>query len=464
MKQQTFSRRDFLRMAGGLAAGALAAGCQPLTPAVVETVAPATPLPPAPVKIEVQSGWCADPASCDIWTPAIKMFNEKYPDITVEFISTGASPEDMMAAMAGGVAPDVYHFYVGGWTELMARGVMFPLDDLIKAAKDYFDPGIYLEPQWEYCTWNGKIYGMPALEDGANPAFSWHKPLLQEIGADAENGPKSWAEVLEWAKKLNKYDDAGNLVRVGYDPRDACGVTVLNWTMAFDVPYISEDKKTMLFDQENWKIGLGIIAQFWQDAGVAKMEAFNQEWEYWTGGLNSGFANGKRAMITNGVWQPGELLRRHADHLDVTTIGYGWQPCLNEGKKYVNFGQEHTLFMPKLTDQPEAGFKFMAHMTSVEVNKLEFEIRGACMWSKPIVEVLDLDSIPGLRWFFEAPNEADKLFSPNMVNTPIQTQVESLWTRAVEEAIYGAKTPEQALLDINSELQQSLDEYWEAQS
>jgi sn-glycerol 3-phosphate transport system substrate-binding protein len=500
MSKRTLNRRDFLRLAGGLAAGTLVAACQPKTVVVekevekvvtqvvketvketvvvagtpkvmekevtkvVEKVVTATPPPPEPVTIDVQSGWCANAeAGCDVWTPAIQMFNEQYPDITVELIATGVSPEDMMTAMAGGVAPDVYHFYVGGWTELMARGVMFPLDDLIDGA-DYFDPGIYLPPQWEYCQWDGKIYGIPVLEGGANPAFSWHKPLLEEIGADAENGPQNWEQVLDWAKKLNQYDEAGNLVRVGYDPLDAWGVTVLNWTMAFDAPYISGDKRTMLFDQGNWRQGLEAIAQLWQDAGVEKVAAFNQEWGYWTGYESSGFGNGKRAMITNGVWQPGDMKKTAGTTgIDPTTIGYTWHPCLNEGKKYVNFGQEHTLFMPKLTDAPGESFKFMAHMTSVEVNLLEFDIRGACMWSKPILEVLDLDSIPGLRWFFDAPSEADTLFNPGMVNTPIQTQVESLWRRAVEEAIYGAKTPEQALVDINAELQQSLDEYWEAQ-
>ena len=40
----------------------------------------------------------------------------------------------------------------------------------------------------------------------------------------------------------------------------------------------------------------------------------------------------------------------------------------------------------------------------------------------------------------------------------------ALWQRAIEETMVGAKSAEDALFDINAELQQSLDEYWETQS
>ena len=78
-----------------------------------------------------------------------------------------------------------------------------------------------------------------------------------------------------------------------------------------------------------------------------------------------------------------------------------------------------------------------------------------------MLDVIDLDTVPGLQWFFDAPLEADKLWSPNEFLTPVQSQVENLWQRAIDEAIYGAKKAEDALIDINTELQQSLDEYWE---
>ena len=56
--------------------------------------------------------------------------------------------------------------------------------------------------------------------------------------------------------------------------------------------------------------GLNIIAQFWLDAGADKMQAFADQWGYWTGYPSSGFNNAKRGMIMNGNWMPGAMPER----------------------------------------------------------------------------------------------------------------------------------------------------------
>lgn len=458
MRKQGLSRRGFLSLAGATGGAVLLSACVAPVPA-----GGGEGMSDEPVTVTVQSGWCAG-GDCDVWTPSIELFNEQYPHITIEMIRVGVNPEDTMTAVAGGTAPDVYHRYIGGFSELMARGVMLPLDDLIASASD-FDPDIYLGTQWDNGKWDGVTYGIPVLEGGAMPALGWHKHLIDEAGGDPEAGPGSWQEMLELSMKINTYDDAGNLTQAGYDPGDAYGFTVIAWPVLFDANYITEDKRTFTFDTQAWVDGLETLTQFLTDAGVGKMQVFSQEWGYWTGYGSSGFGNAKRAMITNGNWMPGALMRAEGETgLDPATVGYGFHPNLNEGLKAVDFGTGHTLFMPRTTKVAEAGLKFMIHMTSVEVGLIEFEIRHAAMWSKPLLDAIDLSSVPGLQWFFDAPLEADRLWSPNEFLTPVQSQVENLWSRALEETAVGAKSAADALADINRELQLSLDEYWETQS
>ena len=395
--------------------------------------------------------------------PCIELFDEKGTHISIDMIRLHVSPEDTMTAVAGGTAPDVYHRYIGGFAELMARGVMLPLDDLIAAAKD-FDPDIYMGSQWDNGKWDGVTYGIPVLEGGAMPAICWHKHLIEEAGGDPEVGPRTWPELLEMSRALLKFDDDGNLTQAGYDPKDAYAFTVIAWPVVFDENFISGDKRTFTFDSDAWAEGLNIIAQFWLDAGADKMQAFADQWGYWTGYPSSGFNNAKRGMIMNGNWMPGAM-RNVVDvtGVELDTIGYGFHPNLNEGLKAIDFGTGHTLFMPRSTQVAEDALTFMIHMTSVEVGLIEFEIRAAAMWSKPLLDAIDLSSVPGLQWFFDAPLEADRLWSPSEFLTPVQSQVENLWQRAIEETIVGAKSAEDSLFDINSELQQSLDEYWETQ-
>ncbi len=460
MRKQGFSRREFLSLAGATGGAALLAACQPVTQ---DTADGGMETAMEPVTVSVQSGWQTS-GDNDVWTPCIELFDEKGTHISIEMIRLHVSPEETMTAVAGGTAPDVYHRYIGGFAELMARGVMLPLDDLIANAPD-FDPDIYLGSQWDNGKWDGVTYGIPALEGGSMPAICWHKHLIEEVGGDPEVGPRSWPEMLEWSRMLLQYDDDGNLTQAGFDPKDAYGFTVIAWPVVFDENYISEDKRTFTFDTEAWAEGLDIITQFYTDPGIDKMLALRDQWGYWSGYPSSGFNNAKRAMVMDGNWLPG-MLRSMVEvtGVELESIGYGFHPNLNEGYKAIDFGTGHTLFMPRTTQVAEDALTFMIHMTSVEVNLLEFEIRAACMWSKPILDAIDLSSVPGLQWFFDAPLEADRLWSPNEFLTPVQSQCENLWTRAFEEVTVGAKSPEDALFDINKELQQSLDEYWETQS
>ncbi len=461
MQKNGFSRREFLSLAGATSGAALLAACQAVAPAADSGAMDDASM--EPVTVSVQSGWQTGSDS-DVWTPCIELFDEKGTHVSIDMIRLHVSPEDTMTAVAGGTAPDVYHRYIGGFAELMARGVMLPLDDLIAAAKD-FDPDIYLGSQWDNGKWDGVTYGIPVLEGGAMPAICWHKHLIEEAGGDPELGPRSWPEMLELSRALLKFDDDGNLTQAGYDPKDAYAFTVIAWPVVFDENFISADKRTFTFDSDAWAEGLNIIAQFWLDAGVDKMQAFADQWGYWTGYASSGFNNAKRGMIMNGNWMPGAM-RNVVDvtGVELDSIGYGYHPNLNEGLKAIDFGTGHTLFMPRSTQVAEDALTFMIHMTSVEVGLIEFEIRAAAMWSKPLLDAIDLSSVPGLQWFFDAPLEADRLWSPSEFLTPVQSQVENLWQRAIEETIVGAKSAEDSLVDINSELQQSLDEYWETQA
>jgi ABC-type glycerol-3-phosphate transport system substrate-binding protein len=484
MNVKRLSRREFLSLAtlagGGLVAAACAPAPAPSAPqvvekqvttvvektvevpvtAVVEKVITATPPPKAPVTVKFQSGWWVGSAT-DTLTPVCAKFNEKYgPDIQVDLINLGTTPEDLLTAMAGGSANDVYHNYNFDATSLFARGVILPIDDLISANAANFDPSIYLKEQWEGSTYQGKRMAMPAFEGVAYPAFCWNEAMLQEIGADP-TGDFDWPMMIDWAKKLNKFDAADNLTQMGLDTLDANGNFVESWAQFADTEYINPDRTKFLFDNPKFTTVMNYLAQPWWDAGVDKVAAFAQQWGYWTGGTNSGFANGVRAMILNGGWQPGELAKTQKD--PSWKIGYTWVPTLTPKQKAIGFGGTHQLLIPKICKVPDEAFTLEVYCTSLEVAMMEYDIRGIACWSKPFSETADFSKYPGLDWFMAAPTQADSVWSPARTQTPIGGEVSNLWNRAVQETIYKTKPAEQALLDINAELQKSLDDFYAAQ-
>jgi len=491
MENRNLSRREVLRLSALALTGAALAACggtpEPTaTPKVIEKqvtqivekqvtqvvekqvtqvvekivqVTP-TPQPKAPVVIKFQSSWqVASPV--DSLTPGVKMFNDKNgPAITVNLINLATNPEDMLTAMAGGSANDVYHNYNFDSTALFARGVIQPIDDLISAAKD-FDPSIYVKEEWDGSTYKGKRMAMPCTEGIPYGAFCWNKTLYAASGADPNQVPGSWEDIIAIAKKLNKYDAAGNLTQMGLDPLDANGGELHVWSRIADTTFINEDQTKFTLDNDRFAKVLDIVSTLYKDAGVPKVDAFKQQWDYWTGGAKSGFGNGTRVMIINGGWQPGELLKTLKDKS--WQVAYDFTPSLTPGKKAITFGGTHQLMIPKICKIPNEAFKFETFMTSLEFTKMEFQMRGIACWSKYFAQI-DTSSVPGLDWFLKSITVPGvDVWGPLRNQHPLGGEPQSLWSRAEQEVTYGTKTVSQALKDINTQLQKDLDAFYAAQ-
>ncbi|MEM7130117.1 MAG: extracellular solute-binding protein [Chloroflexota bacterium] len=407
------------------------------------------------ILITMQSGWSANDG--EFWPIAIEMFQDKPKnnDIRVELINEHVTPNVFWEATAEGTAPDIYHAYVAGFNslEVAPKDVVLPLDDFI-AQSQYIDLDDYLPQQWDDKKWNGKTWALPVTEGGPVSAFSWHVDQVAEQGLDATNGPRSWEEVLDWTLQLTTFDTEGNLDIAGYDPLDAMGFRLEMWSIYFDTPLLSDDKRTLLLDQGEWDQVLDLVRDVYQGIGVEQMAAHKAEWGYWSG-EGSGFREGKRTMIMNGYWQPGDF--RDTTDVDAADVAYGWVPCKNEGRKRAMIGS-HSLWLTKTTEEPDAAFRFMEYIMSEEVNLMEFELRGGFMWSKSLVAKLDTTGYPGLDFFMQMPNTADDFYSFSEFTTPISGEIDRLWGEAVQAVIENEKSAQQALAAINVELQSKMDE------
>ena len=55
---------------------------------------------------------------------------------------------------------------------------------------------------WKTVEWEGGIYGVPFNTD--TRFFFWNKDHFAEVGLDPEKPPTTWAELEEYALKLDK--------------------------------------------------------------------------------------------------------------------------------------------------------------------------------------------------------------------------------------------------------------------
>ncbi len=129
-------------------------------------------------------------------------FEKRHPGVKVntQYVAWSSLDQKLTISFAGGVQPDVFQVgaeYVGG---LAYRGMAQPLDDRIAAwgQKDDFFPA-----SWNTCVYQGKTYGLPYLS--APRALLYRKDLLAQAGL--ARPPDTWEELAAAAQKLTRREN-----------------------------------------------------------------------------------------------------------------------------------------------------------------------------------------------------------------------------------------------------------------
>ncbi len=471
------NRREFLRFSAAAAATGVLAACAPAltsTPASPATAAsaatsaaPATALPvytptaatnKSVSTVVFQTHW-------QTWyqdylkKTAIPLFEQQNPDIKVQILWKADDPQGILTEIAGGSAPDVIQHYSSSadFFSLAPTGVFLPIENYINAS-NVIKKDDYVPAQWAGVTWNGHIYGLFGGDGGPWPALGWNRKMFTAAGMDPSTPPQTLDDLYSVAQKLTKLDASGNVLQMGLDIMDAEGPEVRVASMMCDSPFISADKTKILFTQGNWEDYLARFAKLVNLVTKAQYKAYSTKWTTWISNT-SAFANNKEAMLIDGSWEPGAMPSAMVDK--TYDIGWNFIPSFNQ-KKYTLMSM-HQYTIPRTTKVPDAAYRWAEWLTTNQQYNLDvFNQHGNFMWSKSLVKQYDVSKAPGLAWFLDAPNQADKVFGPADFGCLVSGELSKLFAQAQQFVAYGTKTPKQALADITATLQQDLDAAWKA--
>ena len=153
-------------------------------------------------------------------TRLVKVYNDSQKEVEVTAVYTGGYDDTKLKAQAAakaGKPPSVVLMSANFTVDLKLSGDIISLEPMLKADETTRDD--FLKEFWPAvhanATVDGELYGVPF--QNSTPLLYYNVEHFKEAGLDPAKPPRTWAELVDAAKKLTKGDRYGFLMPAGYD-------------------------------------------------------------------------------------------------------------------------------------------------------------------------------------------------------------------------------------------------------
>lgn len=368
----------------------------------------------------------------DMIYDGIKRFEAANPDVKIEarVVPFGQLQQELIRAIATGDVPDVVTIDNPVVASFAAQGGLEEIGpDLAERGLtgDMFYPG-----PWASVTWDGKVYGAPRASNTI--AVYYNADMFKKAGLDPDNPPKTWAELKDAAKKLTDKDAGVFGIAFSAIQSDEGSFQYLPFLQQAggDISHLDSPAAA-----EALQFLVDLVQNGYASRDVVNMRQYE---------ATNTMINGNAAMAISGPW---ELPRIDKE------AKFDWRVAKLPVKADV--GVEATALggfdwgVPKGAEDREAAIDFVAFMNSPEVLKNAWNT-GRLPARKDI-------KIENPKW-----PEAYKVFSEEMAYAkprgphPRWPDISLAIQNALQQALTGQKTAEQALADAAAIVKPILEE------
>lgn len=448
-----FTRRQFLQFSGLAAGAAVLAACA--APGAAPGAAPAT------------GGEAAAPAAAgqtlEAWSRMTGIAQESTQAIidnynasndkgnTVEFVyiaqtQGSQADEKLLTAVAGGTPPAVYYadrFTVpqfaqqGFFTEITAQA-----DAAGISAADYYPFA------WEETIYKDGIYALSFDTD--TRALWYNKDIIAEAGLDPEAPPQDLAAWQQAAEALTVRDSNGRITRFGVNPiYDQAWL--YTWGFAYQGEFQDPETKRITFANENNVKAMTDVKAWIDQIGIEDIDAMLAACAGSAcNDANDYFWTGQSAMTVSGNWKVAQAHRYKPD----TNFGVVPFPGPDGPAPYASWAGGWSWAIPMGYADVENAFDVLNYLCGTE---------GQLKYNKDTFHIPTNIKASEDPFFREDPLHAvfmDLLpVSHTRPPIPLGSQLWDLQFKAFRDEIpHGLKTPEQALTDIDTEINKGLEE------
>lgn len=273
-------------------------------------------------------------------------FKSKYEKATVVFeeIPWADREQKITTTLAANQGPDIYYLIPDQLTQFAENGLVQPLN----AYLGDMDMSDFSEQTLASVTYKGELYGLPILRE--SQTLFYNKAILEEIGGDANNLPKTWEEFDALGQKA---------VDKGYYARTYDGSNTLNsslypliWQAGGDI--VNEKNEISINNEKSVK-AFEKVNEWYQNGFISKESITSED-------AAPLFLEGK----TLAIWNTGAMISLMEDAGMEFVIG---TPLKEE--KEVTFGVTGAFVVSSKSKNPEMAAKFVEVMTNTE-NSREF--------------------------------------------------------------------------------------------
>lgn len=380
-------------------------------------------------------------------TALIAEFEKQNPNIKVKELGLpfGDYNQKIETALASGSGPDLLIGDLDNTPRARAmKGQIMNIQEYAESAG--LDTSVFFPATVEMCQYNGDLYALPFITD--TRVLYWNKDHFREAGLDPETPPTTWAQVMEYNEILTKYNDNGEIERLGYSTNIGFfGEWTLGWTYGAE---LWNDDGTPNIDSPEMLQALKTAIAIQDQVGLDAFNAFN---------ANS-YANGYSPFVEetvsmsidwNGTYSDIQLYNPDLD------FGVALIPTSDGVNNKASWGSGFSLEIIDKNDdaKSEAAFKLAMFLCSTEsaisfVKNCSDFVCNAEAYNDPEIKN---DPV----WALFA--ESGKYTRYHHFCPEYPTWHYSTLTPECQAAMLGTKTPEQALKDAEDWINQEIENY-----
>jgi multiple sugar transport system substrate-binding protein len=363
----------------------------------------------------------------EVIEPIVKEFEKANPGVKVEMqqLTWQNGFEKIVAAVSSGTQPDLCELGSTWVPRFAADGVLGDITEEVSALKDSL---LF----WESCTLNGKVYGIPWV--AGTRALFYNKELFEKAGLDPDSPPSTWGELIECARKIHSPGKGVYGFAMNAGERYVLFKKFMPFAWGNGGKILSEDLSHSVFASKENLAALVFYCSLKDCSLVEKQDV-----------LDMAFKQGRVGLQISGGWNLKTI------PVDAPDLKFGVavvpkpKACCGTHASFA--GSEILVTFAKSKRQREA-----LRLARFLIEKQN--VISLCRSAKSVQPTFrGAENDP----YYDA-NPLDKVFVVQLSSAvappphPKWPEIEEAIESVVEEATYGIKKPEEALLDADRKI------------